>query len=322
MLLQKSRMASMSKFICGAVAALAVAALVITDADARAGKGGSAGSRGANTQSAPPATNTAPKPAAPIEKSMTQPGKASPTAGAATAAGSAAQAAKPNMMRNLLLGGLMGAALGSIFGFGAMASVMGFILQSLLIGGALFLAFMLVRRLISGPKPALATASAGPQANAQQQQNSFRAAPGMGTAQPALNVAPVDFESFERLLTEVQTAYGRGDIKALETRTTPEMLSYFAQEIDQNAKQGIRNELSDVKLLQGDLAESWRESGAEYATVAMRYSILDVTVETASTRVVAGNRTRPEEVTEIWTFMRPVNGNPSQWELSAIPQAA
>ncbi len=321
MLKMQSRMATISKFICGAVAALAVSALVITDADARAGRGGSSGSRGSNTQSAPPSTNTAPKSAAPIEKSITQPGKATPTAGAATAAGAAAQAARPNLMRNLLLGGLMGAALGSIFGFGALASVMGFVLQSLLIGGVLFLGFLLVRRLFSGAKPALATASAGPQANVQQQA-SYRAAPGMGSAQPALNVAPADFEAFERLLGEVQTAYGRGDIKALETRTTPEMLSYFAQELDQNAKQGVRNELSGVKLLQGDLAEGWREGNVEYATVAMRYSILDVTVETASSRVVAGNRTHPEEVTEIWTFLRPLNGNPSQWELSAIQQAA
>ena len=313
----QSRMATVSKFICGAVAALAVSALVITEVDARAGRGGSSGSRGSNTQSAPPTTNTAPKSAEPIQKSITQPGKASPTAAGATAG--AATAAKPSMMRNLLLGGLMGAALGSIFGFGAMASIMGFILQSLLIGGVLFLAYMLIRRLISGPQPAMATASPGPQANAQQQ-NSYRAAPGMGTSQPALNVAPADFDSFERLLGEVQTAYGRGDIKALETSTTPEMLSYFAQELDQNAKQGVRNELSGVKLLQGDLAESWREPGVEFATVAMRYSLIDHTIEARSGKVVAGSKDKPQEVTEIWTFRRPTNGRSDQWELSAIQQ--
>ncbi|MEK7385651.1 MAG: ABC transporter substrate-binding protein, partial [candidate division NC10 bacterium] len=34
--------------------------------------------------------------------------------------------------------------------------------------------------------------------------------------------------------------------------TTPEMLSYFSQELSDNAKQGVQNKLSDVKLLQGD----------------------------------------------------------------------
>ena len=64
------------------------------------------------------------------------------------------------------------------------------------------------------------------------------------------------------------------------------MLSYFAEELDANKKKGLRNEVSSPKLLQGDLAEAWREADGEYATVAMRYSIIDATVEAASGRVV------------------------------------
>src|SRR5438874_1080363 len=59
------------------LAALALAAslaLLVSDADARAGRGGSFGSRGGQTFSAPPATSTAPS-ARPIERSMTQPGQ-------------------------------------------------------------------------------------------------------------------------------------------------------------------------------------------------------------------------------------------------------
>ena len=36
------------------------------------------------------------------------------------------------------------------------------------------------------------------------------------------------------------------------------------------------NKVSGVKLLQGDLAEAWRENNDEYATVAMRFSLIDV----------------------------------------------
>ena len=99
------------------------------------------------------------------------------------------------------------------------------------------------------------------------------------------------------------------------------MLSYFAEELDTNAKKGVRNEVSQAKLLQGDLAEAWREADGEYATVAMRYSLIDATVEAASGRVVSGSTTTPEEVTEVWTFRRPGNGTARQWELSAIQQA-
>ena len=58
-----------------------------------------------------------------------------------------------------------------------------------------------------------------------------------------------------------------------------------------------------MKLLQGDLAEAWREGGREYATVAMRYSMVDITRERASGKIVDGSET-PQEITELWTFMR------------------
>ena len=58
-----------------AVCAVATAlALVVGDAQARAGRGGSFGSRGSQTFSAPPSTATSPS-ARPIERSMTQPGQ-------------------------------------------------------------------------------------------------------------------------------------------------------------------------------------------------------------------------------------------------------
>src|SRR6476659_2349378 len=63
---------------------LAFAALVVTLAvaasqvDARPGFGGSFGSRGTRTFTPPPATRTAPTPAAPIERTLTQPARPSP----------------------------------------------------------------------------------------------------------------------------------------------------------------------------------------------------------------------------------------------------
>ena len=46
------------------------------------------------------------------------------------------------------------------------------------------------------------------------------------------------------------------------------------------------NQISDVKLLQGDLSEAWREINDDYATVAMRYSLNDKIVDRATGRVV------------------------------------
>ena len=72
------------------------------------------------------------------------------------------------------------------------------------------------------------------------------------------------------------------DLGRLRTLATPEMVSYFADDLAGYASRGLVNECGDVKLLQGDLAEAWREGNADYATVAMRYSLTDVTVNSLS----------------------------------------
>ena len=132
-----------------------------------------------------------------------------------------------------------------------------------------------------------------------------------------ITIEPADFDAFERLLGEIQTAYGAGDLGTLRARATPEMLSYFSDDLAKNATRGVVNEVSGVKLLQGDLSEAWREGNVDYATVAMRFSLIDRFVDRASGRMVEGSDS-PTEVAEVWTFQRPRGGG---WILSAIQQA-
>lgn len=328
---------SPSRTMKSALAAVAVTTalgMAVGEADARPGKGFSFGSRGNRTYQAPPPTATAPGAAAPMQKSITQPGQPSAAQAARPGVGAAAAQAAPrsNMMRNLLLGGLIGAGLASIFGVGAFASVMGFLLQTLLIGGLIYMAiaFFRNRRTAAAggaPSPAAYTSA---QRSAPEQARYATATAGAGVggaaaanARPAagtaLQIGGADFETFERLLGEIQTAYGNEDRPALETRLTPEMLSYFVEELGENAKRGILNKISGVKLLQGDLSEAWTEGKIDYATVAMRYAITDVTVDRKTGRTVEGGE--PGEATEVWTFARRTGSGPSGWELSAIQQA-
>src|SRR5262249_55910252 len=131
-----------------------------------------------------------------------------------------------------------------------------------------------------------------------------------------IEIGPADYDTFERLLGEIQSAYGNEDLGALRRLATPEMASYFAEDLTANASRGVVNRIANVKLEQGDLAEAWREGGAEYATVAMRYSLTDKMVDRASGRVVEGGDA-PQEATELWTFRRAPGG---AWLLSAIQQ--
>lgn len=295
-------------------------AIVAADvANARAGGGRSFGSRAGKTFTAPPPTNTAPK-AAPIERSMAP--KSAPASAQPGAA--AAQPSRFGGMRGLLLGGLFAAGLASIFGFGALASVLGFLLQFALIAGIVYLVLMLLRNRSQSAFGRAVPQGAGrtPQRDTLAQSGLARAAAtSAGSSEPALTIGGDDFDSFERLLGNIQTAYGREDADKLGAMTTPEMLSYFSEEISEKAKQGLRNEISGVKLLQGDLAEAWRDNGSDYATVAMRYSLIDATVERETGRVVSGDLTRPTEATELWTFRRDDRARADGWQLSAIQQA-
>jgi predicted lipid-binding transport protein (Tim44 family) len=139
---------------------------------------------------------------------------------------------------------------------------------------------------------------------------------GLGSGSAPLEILPADYEMFERLLGETQDAWSNEDIARLHTLATPEMVSYFARDLDQNKARNVINKVSSTRLLQGDLAEAWREGDTDYASVAMRYSLIDTYVDRATGRVVEGNG-QPEQVTEVWTFQRPQGGN---WQLSAIQQ--
>lgn len=308
-----------------AVAGLTSAAILASTVDARVGSGRSVGSRGTKTFSAPPPTTTAPKAAQPIDKSITQPGVAARPGAAAPAAGAASQISKSGgMLKGLLLGGFLGLGLAALFGTGALAGFMGMLLQVLWIAMLVGLVVMAFRWFTGrNSRPAMATATpaarqADPNVSDMMQRTS---AGGYGNTLPPLAIGEADFGTFERRLYEIQEAYSRADERALGDRATPEMLSYFMQELAENKKKGVRNEVREPKLLQGDLSESWREGTYDYATVAMRFSILDSTIDVASGRVVSGSRTEPTEVTEVWTFSRPANGRADDWQLSAIQQA-
>jgi predicted lipid-binding transport protein (Tim44 family) len=263
-----------------------------------------------------------------------------PTTGAATAGAAASQAAKPGMFsgmgKGLLMGGLMGLGLAGLFGsFGAMGAMFGMILQIALLAGLAFLAYNFFRNrnrpaTASGPANMAGANSNNPLSSNTmaremhpQQANLSGVGGGAASSAPAqqkLNVSPDDFNAFETMLTKAQLSYGRQDRAALPFLATPEMVSYFNDDLDADVAQGVRNELSDVKLLQGDLAEAWVEKDAEFATVAMRYALRDAKVEVKSGRVVSGSKSDLQEVTEIWTFRRP-RGAPTQaWRISAIQQ--
>ena len=240
-------------------------------------------------------------------------------------------------MAGLLGAGLLGALFGSGFfgGLGGLASMFGLLLQVALIGGLIFLALRFFRRR-SEPQAAYAGASARSAlgglgasggtvgggvggVGAQASRPAPEPDPVQRERSDEIGIGPTEYEAFEKTLQMVQTAYGREDVAALWNLATPEMAGYFQEELNDNARNDAVNRISDVRLLQGDLAEAWREGATDYATVAMRYELKDVTLNRSTGKVLEGDKDKPQEVTELWTFRRDNGGT---WKVSAIQVAA
>jgi predicted lipid-binding transport protein (Tim44 family) len=293
-------------------AVLAALAVIAIDADARPGGGLSSGSRGMRSFSTTPSTPTAPSGGTSLQRTLAQPGQPG-----VTSPGLFGGAFNRPGLFGGLLGGFLGAGLfGLLFGhglfggMGGLASVFGLLLQ-------LALVFFVARFVWAWwQRRSMPAYAGGPMLRGLS--------PGFGghgsAAAPAgesIAIGQPDYDAFERLLGEIETAYGAEDLGALRQHATPEMVSYFADDLAGNASRGVVNRISDVKLLQGDLAEAWREGDVDYATVAMRFALKDTYVDRASGRVVEGDADQATEVTELWTFRRSHGG---AWLLSAIQQ--
>jgi predicted lipid-binding transport protein (Tim44 family) len=312
---------------------------------AEARRGGGFGSRGLRTYSAPAATYASPYGAAPIQRSMTPqtPGQgmsgtfqpyAAPSPFGAPYQPPFSQRFGGGLVSGLLMGGLIGGLMGHGFGggYGGGAGVGLFSLIFQL--AALGLIGWFVLRLFRGRGRADYAGEGFQPAGA--------ANPFAGTAfgfQPAgpaaafvpaaapvggdeIGVGPADRATFERLLGEVQAAFGREDYGALRTLVTPEVMSFLAEEMSDNATHGRKNDVTGVRLLSQALSEAWREGDADYATVALRYESVDVMRDRQTGAVTQGDPSTPTETTEIWTFARKLGGpEAGVWKLSAIQDA-
>ncbi|MBV2143820.1 Tim44 domain-containing protein [Falsochrobactrum sp. TDYN1] len=331
----------LTKLTAALILGLAASFAAVDFAEARRG-GGGFGSRGARTYQAPAPTRTAPNNAAPIQRSMTPNTGTNtqtnrPAAGAQNAAAQRSGGMFGNfgrsMLGGLLVGGLIGMLLGN--GLGGLAGMFGLLLQVAVIA----LIAMFVMRMFANRRQTAAAGAGNAGAQGFGVAKTAAPQPGFGARAPSVNpfeqkqpeapevaaagaaedepieIGQSDLDRFEEMLTEIQGAYSREDYAALRALTTPEAMSYLAEELGEIASGGMRNEVKDVKLLQGDISEAWREGDTDYATVAIRYSAIDIMRDRNTGAVVQGDLENPEESVEVWTYTRKDGG---EWKLAAI----
>jgi predicted lipid-binding transport protein (Tim44 family) len=305
-----------------AVFIAAILALAPAIAEARAGssaggRSSSMGSRGLRTYE-----NNG---AQPLSRSLTPAPQPSRPPGFAPAIPAPAYGGGSFFQRHPFLTGLAGGLVGSwLFGHSgwaagdegaSSASMFGMLLQLLIIGLLIYFAVRLFRR------RAYATGGRGSGLGWPPRSAGAAAAAPAGRGHD-INVTDADLQAFQRSHAAVQEAWSAGDLAALRRLMTPEMLGYFSEELTRNTSQGVRNVVSDVELLKGELTESWEEGDLHYATAYLRWRAIDYLVRLGRSPadpdwLVSGDPRSPVEAEEMWTFVRRRGGD---WLLSAIQQ--
>ena len=301
-------------FVCASVA------LAPALADARAGGSSSGhsssmGSRGSRTFE----NNSA----QPLSRSMTTQSPAAaaqPGLAPSPAYGGGGSFFQRHPFMTGLAGGFIGSWLFGHMGYAADGtgggSGLGMILQLLIVGLLIYFAIRLFRgRALFGGgargAPFTPPRSAG-----------AAAAPARRDRGRDINLSDADLSAFQEIHAAVQEAWSASDLGRLRRLMTPEMLSYFSEELTRSAAQGTQNIVSNVELVKGDLLESWDEGDLQYATAHMRWRALDYVVRLGRSPgdpdyLVSGDPRTPVEAEEVWTFVRRPGGN---WLLSAIQQ--
>jgi predicted lipid-binding transport protein (Tim44 family) len=224
------------------------------------------------------------------------------------------------------LTGLFGAFVGSWIGsllfphWGMGYGVFGSLFSWLLIILAISFLFRMVRRGMATEPPVYGGGpSLGGMGSGMRQGLGFG---GSAAVTRPLSVDATDQAAFEAILKAVQGAWSKGDLDTLRHYVTPEMLSYFREELATNTSQGVENRVDDVALIRGDVREGWHEGALQYATCLLHWRAIDYTVRTGRKPtdpdwLVDGDPRRPSEAQELWTFARSPGGH---WLLSAIQQ--
>jgi predicted lipid-binding transport protein (Tim44 family) len=323
---------SFNKAMTATMLALVLAGLAATGADAR--RGGSFGSRGSRTYMAPRSTYRSPGIVPPVERSMTPRSQAQASPGYYSGY-SQSQPYGPARSRfggfgggligGLVAGGLIGHFFGggwnAGWGHGGGGGFLSALIQFAVIGGLIWLVLGFFRRRRQlQDVPAMRDSFTGyPPSPPSGGAWGATIAPYESMTDQGMDI-PItasDQRDFERLLIDVQDAFGREDYARLRQLTTPEIMSYLSEELSQNATRGLRNEVTNTRLLDAEISEAWREASGDYATVAMRYESRDVMLDRATGAIKDMSQGGITETLEYWSFVR---GQEGVWKLSAIQE--
>jgi len=313
--------------LCGSifmVMSIMATLFMVGDAAARAGGGGSMGSRGSRSYSRPASPSTAPSPyqATPQQARPVSP---QPFSQPQPAGGSFLRSMAGGMVGGML-GGMLFRSMG--FGGGGMGGGGGGIgiFDILLLAGIGYLIYRFV-------KSKRQAAEQGGYSGYSSQPSNYDISPQQtivstqddldrGLSHIRQMDAGFDEERFTDQVMDqffkIQGAWMNRYLASVSALLTDQMRRTFQDDIDRLLREKRVNRLENIAVRSVEISEAWQEQGQDYITALIYANLLDYTTDDATGQVVSGSKTDPVKFEELWTFTRPVGSG--SWKLSGIDQ--
>lgn len=129
---------------------------------------------------------------------------------------------------------------------------------------------------------------------------------------------PVDFIAGARVAFDmIVSAFAQGDTKTLRPLLNEQVYGNFAAAIEERNRNGHKHETTLVGILGADIVGAELARGEE-ARVTVKFVSQQINVTKDSEgRIVDGDPSEVANITDIWTFARPVKSRDPNWVLVA-----
>lgn len=151
-----------------------------------------------------------------------------------------------------------------------------------------------------------AQADAGPQAAGLAQ---IRAADPSFDADEFLQGAKAAYEM-------IVSAFAAGDKNALRPLLSREVFADFERVIDDRARQGHKQDFTFVGIKAAEIAEAQVNNRIAEVTIRFQSELISATRD-AEGKIVAGDPSAVDQVTDVWTFARDTRSRDPNWTLIA-----
>ncbi|MEN3975354.1 Tim44/TimA family putative adaptor protein [Emcibacter sp. SYSU 3D8] len=114
----------------------------------------------------------------------------------------------------------------------------------------------------------------------------------------------------------VTTAFAEGDRETLRSLLSPDVLRDFEAAIAEREAADQTMQTTIVDILQSEITDARLENGTADVTVMIKAELISV-VRDSEGRIIEGNPSDTETVTDVWTFSRQVKARDPNWALVA-----